>query len=55
MRIRGKSQTRKEFEFLGASPKRKRRNNFEKVPRRLGGDARRSRGKKQTNLLQYSQ
>ncbi|EGI58798.1 Lachesin [Acromyrmex echinatior] len=55
MRIRGKSQTRKEFEFLGASPKRKRRNNFEKVPRRLGGDARRSRGEKQTNLLRLTE
>lgn len=32
--IQRKSQTRKEFEFLGASPKRKRRNNFEKVQRR---------------------
>jgi len=54
MRIRRKSQIRKEFEFLGASPKRKQRNNFEKVPRRLG-ESTRSRGEKQTNLLQYSQ
>lgn len=53
--IQRKSQSRKEFEFLGASPKRKRRNNFEKVPRRLGGGTRRSRVEKQTNLLRYSQ
>lgn len=35
MKTRRKSRTRKEFEFLGASPKEKRRNNFEKVQRRL--------------------
>lgn len=36
MKTGRKSRTRKEFEFLGASPKEKRRNNFEKVQQRLG-------------------